>query len=119
MNQEGQAGRDLTQVGGNLTQKLFDLNLSKQNSSQVYIHGQDNSWLSMCLSQWDKLGTKERVAITVASIKDAHAVSYHRFNRYVNGKVIFALLLVALFMLIHSPATTALIDKGEYVAYRT
>jgi hypothetical protein len=118
MNQEGQAGRDLTQVGGNLTQKLFDLNLSKRNLSQVYVHGQDNSWLSACLSQWDRL-EKERVAITVASIKDAYAVSYHRFKGRVNGKLIFVLLLIVLFMLIHNPDTTVLIDKGEYITYRT
>jgi hypothetical protein len=118
MDQKGEAGRDLIQVGRDV-KKFVELSLSNQHSTQVSIYSRDNSLLNVYQSRWEKYGEEERIGIVTSWIKDIHKIPRYYFHLYDRELIILVALLVLLIMSTHNSDATAWMSKGEYSLYRS
>ncbi|WP_055073924.1 hypothetical protein [Pseudanabaena sp. 'Roaring Creek'] len=119
MDQNGISGRDVTQIGRDFTQKIFEFNLSNRSTPQINIHSQGNSEIASYLSLWEKLDGEQRVKIVVQYIKNSPDLDYSSNNdsdsTVFNG--IFVMALVLLFLIMQNPSSRDFIQKTQYVAY--
>jgi hypothetical protein len=121
MDQNGISGRDVTQIGRDFTQKIFELNLSNRSTPQINIHSQGNSEIAAYLSLWEKLDGEQRIKIVVQYIKNLPDLDNSSNNdsdsTVFNG--IFAITLILLFLIMQNPISRDFIQKTEYVAFRS
>lgn len=127
MDQKGFSGRDLTQIGRDFTQKLFELSLSQRNSSQINILNQNDSEINAYLAAWEKLSQEQKVRISIDYINNIKETDYERtsIESITSGLsekffwVISAVIIVSLYLFTLYPSSKNFIEKTEYLVFKS
>jgi len=123
MDQKGFSGRDLTQIGRDFTQKLFELNLSHKNSSQIHILNQNNSEINAYLSLWEKLNHEQKVKIAINYIEEIEeSINLSLFQENIQTAIFWvgtAVLSCTLYLLMLNPVNRSFIEKTEYSGFKS
>lgn len=120
MEQEGIAGGNITQVGRDFIQKVFDLNISKKNITEFNILNPDDSEIRAYLSYWETLNSEHRITLVLNCrkyIKETYSLKTSKTNDKIPLKNIIFTLFIPLFLLVQSQGNRDILLKFEYVTY--
>lgn len=120
MEQEGIAGGNITQVGRDFVQKLFDLNVSNRNITEFNILNPDDSEIRAYLSYWETLNSEHRISLVLNCrkyIKETYSLKTSKNNDKILLNNLIFTLFIPLFLLVQSQSNREILLKFEYATY--
>jgi hypothetical protein len=122
MEQRAIAGRDLTQVGRDFVQKIFDSSVSNQYFSQINVLNPDDSEIKAYLSFWKGLDSEHRISLVLNCreyIRQTYRPKNFKQSSSFSSQKLFVVLFLCFFLIVQNKNHRNLLLKGEYMVFTT